>query len=146
MDPLDERIVGALVRNGRASYASIGHEIGLSAHAVADRVRRLQRSGAIKGFTALLGPASSESRLEAIVQVRVRPGVSADRFERIAATLPGVREISFLAGRCDFELRLLCRDSDQLDETVRALRGSVGAATTETHIILRKAMPPAVDR
>ncbi|HEX7269854.1 MAG TPA: AsnC family transcriptional regulator, partial [Streptosporangiaceae bacterium] len=51
-DELDQRIVGALVENARATYAEIGERVGLSAPAVKRRVDRLRATGAITGFSA----------------------------------------------------------------------------------------------
>ena len=52
LDKIDERIVAALIEDARASYATIGALVGLSAPAVKRRVDRLQESGAIRGFGA----------------------------------------------------------------------------------------------
>jgi DNA-binding Lrp family transcriptional regulator len=48
-DATDERIVGLLVRNARASYRDLGAAVGLSANAVAQRVRRLEAEGVLRG-------------------------------------------------------------------------------------------------
>ncbi len=53
------------------------------------------------------------------------------------AKLPAVRELAFLTGRFDFQLRLACRDADDLDRTVRTIRRDAGAASTETRIVMR---------
>ena len=58
VDDLDARIVAALLKNGRASYAVIGDEVGLSAPAVKRRVDRLRTAGAIIGFSARVDPAA----------------------------------------------------------------------------------------
>ena len=56
LDPTDERILRLLVRDARASYTDLGERVGLSANAVAQRMRRMERSGVIRGYTALLEP------------------------------------------------------------------------------------------
>lgn len=50
-DELDQRIVGVLVENARATYSEIGARVGLSAPAVKRRVDRLRAAGAITGFS-----------------------------------------------------------------------------------------------
>jgi hypothetical protein len=47
-----------------------------------------------------------------------------------------VRELTFLTGRFDYQLRVACCDPDELDHTVRAIR-KAGAAQTETRIVMR---------
>ncbi|MCU1608513.1 MAG: transcriptional regulator, AsnC family, partial [Pseudonocardiales bacterium] len=58
MDAIDHRVVGCLLRDGRATYAEIGAEVGLSAPAAKRRVDRLRASGAIRGFTVVVDPSA----------------------------------------------------------------------------------------
>ena len=137
LDPIDFRIVNALIRNGRASYASLGEEVGLSAHGTADRVRRLQRTGIITGFTATVDLESVGRALDAFIDVRLLPNTLPESFERYVGQLPAVQEIAFVTGRFDYHVRVACRNADDLDATVRAIRRNAGAAVTETRIVLR---------
>jgi Lrp/AsnC family leucine-responsive transcriptional regulator len=136
MDAIDDRILGILATNGRASFAAIGAEVGLSPHGTADRVRRLERDGVIAGYSARIDPAGVGRSLDAFIDVRLLPATDPEEFERRAAQLTSVREMAFLTGRFDYQLRVACRDADDLNETVRAIRQG-GAAGTETRIVLR---------
>ena len=142
MDEIDTRILSLLSENGRASFASIGTAVGLSPHGTADRVRRLERDGVIRGYSAQIDPAGVGRGLTALLDIRLLPSTDPDEFERQALSLPAVREVDFLTGRFDFQLRLACRDADELDHTVRAIRRDGGAAATETRIVMRSATPP----
>ncbi len=141
MDAIDTQILEILGENGRASFASIGEAVGLSPHGTADRVRRLERDGVILGYTARVDPAGMGRSLDVLVDVRLLPSTDPDEFERIVLRLPAVREVDFLTGRFDFQLRLACRDADELDQTVRAIRREAGASATETRIVMRSARP-----
>ena len=62
---LDERdldIVAALQEDARATYADIGRRAGLSASSVHERVRKLERTGAIRGYRAIIDPDASQVR------------------------------------------------------------------------------------
>lgn len=137
MDDIDNRIIEALVKNGRASFRELGDAVSLSAHAVAERVRRLCASGVITGFTALVDEARLGRSFDALIEVRLAPTTSPDRFESEVRSLAPVRELTFLTGRFDYQVRLACRDADELDATVRHLRQHAGAAVTETRVVLR---------
>lgn len=137
LDSIDRQIVSLLRANGRASFASIGAAVGLSPHGTADRVRRLQRDGVILGFTTLIDFGSVGRSFDAFVDVRLAPSTDSEEFERFVAKLPAVRELAFLTGRFDFQLRLACRDAEDLDRTVRTIRRDAGAASTETRIVMR---------
>jgi Lrp/AsnC family leucine-responsive transcriptional regulator len=139
MDAIDTQILSILGENGRASFASIGEAVGLSPHGTADRVRRLERDGVILGYAARIDQGSVGRDLEALVDIRLLPSADPDEFERVALALPAVREVDFLTGRFDYQLRLACRDADELDQTVRSIRREGGAAATETRIVMRSA-------
>ena len=141
MDEIDDRILSILATNGRASFAAIGAEVGLSPHGAADRVRRLERDGVITGYAARIDPAGVGRSLDAFIDVRLLPATDPEEFERRVATLASVREVAFLTGRFDYQLRVACRDADDLNETVRAIRRG-GRRRTETRIVLRAAASP----
>ena len=137
IDQIDRRTINLLRANGRASFATLGAEVGLSPHGTADRVRRLERDGVITGYSARVGLDSVGRSLDAFVDVRLLPNTDPETFERRVSALPAVREVAFLTGRFDFQLRVACRDADELNQTVRAVRRDAGAAGTETRIVLR---------
>ena len=136
LDDLDRIILSELVRNGRATFKELGALAGLSPHAVAPRVRRLVDAGIVTGFTALVDFGHVGRGLDALIDLRLLSTARPEAFEAAAGELPSIREVSFVTGRFDYQLRAACVDADDLDHTVRALR-SAGAAVTETRIVLR---------
>lgn len=137
LDDVDYEIIKALVENGRATFSSLGDEIGLSPHGIADRVRRLERAGIIAGFTAVIDHESMGRGLDAIVDVRLSSSIAPEDFEAKASSLVAVREVVFVTGRFDYQVRVACTDAEDLNRTVRFLRRDGGAAQTETRIVLR---------
>ena len=136
-DRIDREILSRLVHNGRASYTELGHDVGLSPHAVADRVRRLVAARIVTGFTATVDFGAIGRGLDALIDVRLLPTATPETFEARVETIGSVREIAFVTGRFDYQLRVACKDADDLDRTVRVLRQEAGAAVTETRIVLR---------
>jgi Lrp/AsnC family transcriptional regulator, leucine-responsive regulatory protein len=134
---IDNQIVQLLVRNGRAPFAQIAQEVGLSAHAVAERVRRLEARGVIRGYTALIDQGELGRGLAAYIDVRLMPTTDPDTFERLARSLAATRAVVFVTGRFDYIVQLACKDAADLDETVRELRSRGGVAATETRIVMR---------
>lgn len=139
MDKIDDKILSLLSQNGRASFASLGEAVGLSPHGTADRVRRLERAGVITGYSVAIDPGRVGRSLDALIDVRLLPQTDPTTFEKRVATLPAVRELAFVTGRFDYQLRVACLDADDLDQTVRAIRREAGAAGTETRIVMRSA-------
>jgi Lrp/AsnC family transcriptional regulator, leucine-responsive regulatory protein len=141
MDAIDSEILRLLRADGRISWRDLGAAVGLSANAAADRVRRLRSAGVVTGFAAVVDPAAGGRRLEALVGVTLAPGTDSDDFATAAARLEPVTELLHLAGAPDYQLRVSCHDTAELDVLLRALRLRLGAADTETKIILRSGPP-----
>src|SRR5712675_1137772 len=108
LDAIDHQILSRLRVNGRASFASIGAEVGLSPHGTADRVRRLRRDGVILGYAARIDLGSVGRSLDAFIDIRLLPSTNPDEFELRVSKLPAVRELAFLTGRFDYQLRVAC--------------------------------------
>jgi hypothetical protein len=102
-----------LIRNGRASFAQIANDVGLSAHAVAERVRRLEARGAIQGYTARINQRRLGRGLAAYVDVRLLPTTDPEKFERLALGLPATQRIAFVTGRFDYIVEPACREDPQ---------------------------------
>jgi Lrp/AsnC family leucine-responsive transcriptional regulator len=142
MDAVDSEILRLLREDGRLSWRDLGAAVGLSANAAADRVRRLRRAGVITGFAAVVDPAAGGRRLEALVGVTLAAGTDSDAFAAAVSRLEPVTEVLHLSGAPDYQLRVSCHDTAELDVLLRALRLRAGAADTETTIILRSGPPP----
>jgi Lrp/AsnC family transcriptional regulator, leucine-responsive regulatory protein len=143
LDHTDSEILRLLREDGRLSWRDLGAAVGLSSNAAADRVRRLRQAGVITGFSALVDPAAGGRVLEALVGVTLRRGVDFDAFAVAVAKLEPVVEVLHLSGAPDYQLRVACRDTAELDALLRTLRNRLGAADTETTIVLRSGPPAA---
>ena len=141
MDAADSEILRLLREDGRLSWRDLGAAVGLSANAAAERVRRLRDARVITGFTAQVDPAAGGRMLQALVGITLAPGVDSDAFAAQADRLEPVIEVLHLTGAPDYQLRVACRDTAELDALLRMLRLRHGAADTDTTIILRSGPP-----
>ncbi|MGH2835226.1 MAG: Lrp/AsnC family transcriptional regulator [Solirubrobacteraceae bacterium] len=141
LDDTDFQIINRLLANGRESFSDLGKAVGLSPHGAADRVRRLRRAGVITRFTAVIDLANVGRTIDAFIDVRLLPTTTSGTFEAFILKLPAVQDIAFVTGRFDYQVRVACRSTEDLDRTVRAIRADGGAALTETRIVLRSALP-----
>lgn len=137
MDDIDREILIALMANARTSYRELGERVSLSANATAERVRRLQESGVITGFTATVDPAGAGRTLAALIDIRLRSPQDATGFEQLVATLEPVTEATHVTGRFDYQVRVVCRDTAELDSLLRTLKGKGGVVETDTRLGLR---------
>ncbi|MFG3055181.1 Lrp/AsnC family transcriptional regulator [Kitasatospora sp. NPDC048239] len=141
MDDLDREILGELRADARISYRDLGARVGLSANAAADRVRRLLRTGVIRGFTTLVDPAAEAGRpgLTVFIDVRLRPETDSDAFEALVLRLPGITEAAHVTGEYDYLLRARATDAAALDQLLRRLKHEAGVAVSNTRLALRTA-------
>ena len=139
VDDTDREILGELTRNGRISYRDLGAAVGLSANAAADRVRRLRADGVITGFTATVDLGATGRRLVALIDVRIAASCTNAEFEAAMAKLEAVMDAVHVTGRFDYQLRVACRDTAELDRLLRHLKREGGVADSETRVVLRSA-------
>ncbi len=140
LDATDERILRLLVREARASYTAIGADVGLSANAVAQRMRRLEASGVIRGYQAVLDPGLTSPGVSAVIVVQTALGSAAPEIESALAAIIQVEEVLDLAGTIDYEIRLRCADNDELYQVVQAIRDLPGVAMMQTRTVLRQVL------
>ena len=121
------------MRNGRTTWADLFQRLGLSAPAVAERVRRLEDAGTIRGYAALVNPSAVGCGLTAFVLVTLAgPGYRAEFLERVAR-LDDVQECHHVAGEHDYLLKVRCAGTDDLDRVVSDELESLSGRGPDAH-------------
>jgi Lrp/AsnC family leucine-responsive transcriptional regulator len=129
-----------LMRNGRATWAELGQLLGLSAPSAADRVRKLEQRGVIRGYAALVDPASVGYPLTAYVSVSLASHRNRAAFLRAISKMDQVVECHHVAGDDDYLLKVRCRGTQDLDHFLATqLKDKLGVARTRTTIVLSTA-------
>ena len=137
MDDLDTKALALLCENGRISWAELAQHLQLSAPAAAERVRKLEERGIIRGYTALLDAASFGYGLAAFVAVTLGKCKHRKAFPRAIRKLPEVLECHRVTGEDDYLLKVLVRDTAHLDTLVGdSLRTIEGVQRTTTSVVL----------
>jgi Lrp/AsnC family leucine-responsive transcriptional regulator len=115
LDEIDRRLLEELGEDGRLTMAELGRRVSLSPPAVAERVQRLERSGVITGYKAVIDPKAIGYPLAAVV--RVRPASrQLHRIPEVARETPEVVECYRITGEDCFFLKLHLRSIDDLEE------------------------------
>jgi Lrp/AsnC family transcriptional regulator, leucine-responsive regulatory protein len=130
-DQIDRDILSLLERDARVSFKELAEKVGLSANAVAERVRKLHGQGAIQGFTAVVDPVAVGLPLRALIEVKMESSTTAAQFEARAAATPGVVRALVTTGKYDWVLEVVARDQADLQRVIEALR--VGGLTRDTY-------------
>jgi Lrp/AsnC family transcriptional regulator, leucine-responsive regulatory protein len=147
LDEIDERILELLVEDGRRSASEIGRLVSLSPAAAKRRIDRLERTGYIRGYTAILDHRLLGEQLEAFSELRFAPGTQVDDIDAAVADLPELVESFTLAGDPDALIRVRVTDVDHLkrvlDQVRRGRPGGAQILGTKTLIVLGSATGPA---
>jgi Lrp/AsnC family leucine-responsive transcriptional regulator len=113
LDAVDRTIIEELQADARLKVAELGRRVSLSAPAVAERVRRLERSGVLS-YRAEVDPRALGYTICAIV--RVSPVSRAiHRIPEIARELPDVTECFRITGEDCYFMKLYLRTIDDLE-------------------------------
>lgn len=116
-DDVNLRILGELQAQGRLGMAELGRRVGLSAPAVTERVQRLERAGAIRGYHADLDPGALGYSISAVVRIRPAPG-QLQRIPELARDTPEVGECHRITGEDCYLLRLHLRSIEDLEDVL----------------------------
>jgi Lrp/AsnC family leucine-responsive transcriptional regulator len=136
VDSVDRKIIDALRRNGRATYAELGRQVGLSASAVHERVGKLEATGVIVGYHAVVDPHSVGLGVTALVGINLTD--TADQ-EAVAVALGGLSEVEScysVAGDDTFVVKVRVTTVDDLERALGRLRRLDGVARTRTTVVL----------
>jgi Lrp/AsnC family transcriptional regulator, leucine-responsive regulatory protein len=139
LDRIDNHILSLLRQDGRMSHAAIAKQVGLSGPAVHERVRKLEQSGVIAGYTAVIDPEMIGLPHVAFCQVTLSEGSEFAMDEPIVARIceePGVLEFHRIAGEDCYLIKIRTSTTKELEQVLRRVRAIRGVARTRTTIVL----------
>jgi Lrp/AsnC family leucine-responsive transcriptional regulator len=138
MDDIDRRILGLLTVKGRMTLAALGEAVGLSAPAVHDRVHRLENSGVIRGYAALLDPDLLHLGTAAMVSMTLGGDPEArQELELRLAEDPRVLELHEVAGDDCYVAKVRVSSPKALASLLAELRLSFPGLSTRSMMVLR---------
>ncbi|MFS8096894.1 Lrp/AsnC family transcriptional regulator [Lentzea alba] len=138
MDTIDEAIIRCVVRDARATYAEIGKEAGLSPSAAKRRLDRLVKSGAIRGFTAIVDPQSLAWHTEAYVEIYCTGNPTPAELLKALEDIPEVVDACTVSGAADAMLHMLAADIPHLELAIQRVRATGPVDRTESVIVLSR--------
>lgn len=135
LDDFDRKILGALTKDARLSYAEIGKQVALSAPAVHERVKRLIASGTIKYMAAQLdGPRVGKPFL-AFVHIISEVWNRGEQMMRLN-DMPEVEEMHSVAGDTCILLKVRTRDAAAMEKFLENVYSIPGVKGTRTNVVL----------
>ncbi|GAB2709997.1 leucine-responsive transcriptional regulator Lrp [Halomonas garicola] len=141
LDRIDLNILRCLQENARISYVDLAAQVGLSTTPCLERVKRLERSGVIRGYQALLDPRALRADLLVFVEISLESQTPAvfDEFRRAVEKLPQIQECHLVSGQFDYILK--CRIAEM--SAYRQLLGDVvltlpGVKESKSYVVMEE--------
>lgn len=116
-DSTNLRLLEELQSNSRLSNAELGRRVGLSAPAVADRLARLEESGAIVAYRAEIDPRALGYSLSVVLRIRPAPR-ELKKVAELAQRTPEVVECHRITGDDCYLIRAWVRDVEHLEHVI----------------------------
>lgn len=134
LDKKNRLILEALQHDARQSLAALGKRIGLSQPAISERVRKLEESGVITGYSARINLAAVGKKLQAVVRVRTTHE-HIQRYVALFKSMPEVLDAVRVTGEDCFVVRCAFEVPEDLERVVDSLarHGSVTTALVLSH-------------
>ena len=133
LDRTDKRILECLQNDGRISNVQLARKVNLTPTPCIERVKRLERQGFIRGYTAILNPELVNASLLVFVEIDLAHK-SPDAFRKFreeARKLPEIMECHLVSGNFDYLIKARVRDMksyrELLGEKILSLPGVNGS-------------------
>ena len=145
LDKLDWKILTALQEDARVSTAELARKTALSAPAVAERIRKLQERGVIRGFHALVDPAAAGLPVTAVIRMSV-VGDILPRLAILLQSLPEVVECYRGTGNDSFLMRVNVASVEHLEALINKLTpfGMTTTSVVLSTVVARRVLDPTI--
>ena len=136
LDDIDKKILIKLQNSGRESASHIAEKIDVSVPTITERIRKLQDSGVILGFQAIVDPMALGLDVTAIITIISGSSQYYKEVTVSAEETPEVVQCFSTTGNGSHTLLVMTKNSNTLEELLRKIQSWPGVNRTETQIIL----------
>ena len=136
LDQVDRNILTILQKDGRSSASYVAQEISMSVPAVTDRIKKLQESGVIMGFTTMLNHRKVGLDVSAFITVISESSSHYSDVVRETNNTPEIIQCFTTTGNGSHVLLALTENTHSLEKLLRTIQSWPGVMRTETQIIL----------
>jgi len=139
LDPIDLKILGLLEKDARLSNQAIGDAVGLTSSSVFERVKKLEKKGVIRGYTAVIDPAAVGRPITAFIRLMVGASRAPRSVAEICRVEPEVLECHHVAGEDCYILKVRTDTPQGLERLVERLRQESEVQRSVTSIVFSTA-------
>lgn len=135
LDPTDQGLLAMLRANARVSVVELAKQLAVSRATVQNRMRRLEESGVIRGYTVALGSEVETPPVRALMSIAAESAREAAVISSLRGH-PHVTAIHHTTGRWDLIAEIHADNLSSFNKVIGTLRLIDGVTATETSLLL----------
>ena len=136
MDHIDIKILRYLTKDARMNASQISQKVNLSISAVIERMKKMEASGLIKGYTAVIDEKLAGFNVQAMISIRLEHPKYNQEFNRQMCCHERVMECFYITGDFDYIARIGVSSTDELTKVLHDIKQIPGVSLTRTYVVL----------
>lgn len=136
MDRIDNKILQCLIEDARMNASQISQKVNLSVSAVIERMKKMEASGLIRGYTAIIDEEMAGYGVQAMLSIRLEHPKYNEEFNRQMCSHPHVIECFYITGDFDYIARIGVASTQELTEVLNHIKQIPGVSLTRTYVVL----------
>ena len=136
MDHIDTKILQCLTKDARMNASQISQKVNLSISAVIERMKKMEASGLIKGYTAVIAEKLAGYNVQAMISIRLEHPKYNEEFNRQMCSHERVMECFYITGDFDYIARIGVSSTEELTKVLNDIKQMPGVSLTRTYVVL----------
>ena len=136
MDHIDAKILQCLTEDARMNASQISQQVNLSISAVIERMKKMEASGLIRGYTAVIDEKLAGIHVQAMISIRLEHPKYNQEFNRQMCNHTSVMECFYITGDFDYIARIGVSSTDELTKVLHDIKQIPGVSLTRTYVVL----------
>lgn len=136
MDNIDIKIIQCLTKDARMNASQISSTVNLSVSAVIERMKKLENSGLIRGYTARIDERMAGYDVQAMISIRLEHPKFNQSFAKQMQEHSCVMECYYITGDFDYIARISAGSTEELTKVLNDIKQIPGVSLTRTYVVL----------
>ena len=136
MDHIDSKILRCLTKDARMNASQISQKVNLSVSAVIERMKKMEASGLIRGYTAVVDEKLAGYNVQAMISIRLEHPKYNQEFNRQMCNHQCVMECFYITGDFDYVARIGVSSTYELTKVLYDIKQIPGVSLTRTYVVL----------
>ena len=136
MDHIDTKILRCLTKDARMNASQISQRVNLSVSAVIERMKKMEASGLIRGYTAVIDERMAGFDVQALISVRLEHPKYNAEFANLMLSHECIVECFYITGDFDYMARISAGSTEELTKVLHYIKQIPGVSLTRTYVVL----------